>query len=71
MPEINYAENDRRMQDNPTEADLKRLASTHYAYGWTRRPWGHWSPEQVAIYNEAYDAARAAAHNVPTGSADL
>lgn len=58
MSEINFAENDRRLQDNPTTADLKRLAQTHRAYGWTQRPWGHWSDEQKRIYTEAYAAAK-------------
>ena len=54
MAERNWAEHDRNMQDNPTLDDCRALARTHRAYGWTPRPWGHWSDEQKDAYNEGY-----------------
>ena len=32
----------------------------HVAYGWVKSPFGDYTPEQLAIYNAAYDAALAA-----------
>ena len=61
MPENNYAESDKRIRDNPTKVDCRRLGSTHFHYGWARSPWGHWTEDQVALYNEGYDAAKEAA----------
>lgn len=55
MAEINFAENDQRIMNNPTDADCRRLGSTHFAYGWARTPWGHWPDDKKALYFEGYD----------------
>lgn len=56
MAERNWAEHDRQMRDAPTIEQCRDQGYTHAAYGWSRRPWGHWSSEQVAAYNEGYSA---------------
>lgn len=56
--EVNFAENDRRLQDNPTDQDCFLQGQTHFHYGWSRRPWGHWSDEQKAAYDRGYFAAQ-------------
>ncbi len=42
-----------------TPAQIINSARDHVAYGWTPRPWGHWTDEQLAIYRQAYDEAKA------------
>jgi hypothetical protein len=54
--EINWAENDRRIIENPTLEDCRRMGSTHKAYRWAPSPWGHWTDEQKAAYYEGFDA---------------
>lgn len=58
--DVNFAENDQRIMNNPTDADCRRLGSTHFAYGWARTPWGHWTDAQKALYFEGYDEAKKA-----------
>jgi len=55
--EANFAEIEQRLRDNPSPEDCYRHGHTHYHYGWSRRPWGHWSDEQKADYNRGYEAA--------------
>lgn len=47
----------KRNGDNYTLADCEEAARSHAAYGWSKRPWGHWSPEQVDAYHRAFDVA--------------
>lgn len=60
MTEINYAERERQVRDEPTEESCYRMGQTHFAYGWARTPWGHWSDEHKAHYYRGYDDAKAA-----------
>lgn len=53
----NYADNERRLADDPTPEMVRKHAQDHVAYEWSRRPWGHWSEENKRIYNEAFDEA--------------
>lgn len=53
--EINYAELEAQLQNNPTLEQCRRMGSTHAAYGWSKAPWGHWSEEQKAAYAEGWD----------------
>ena len=47
----------RTLHNNPTEAQLERLAGTHVFYGYPGKAWGHWTEEQKKIYYAAYRAA--------------
>ena len=42
--------------ENYTLDDCREHARTHRAYGWSRRPWGHWTDEQKKAYDEAFYA---------------
>jgi len=53
--EVNYAELEQQLQENPTLEMCRRQGSTHHAYGWARTPWGHWTDEQKAAYYQGYD----------------
>ena len=55
--EINYAERERRLQENPTRADCLRMGSTHHAYNWSATPYGGWTDERVDDYFEGYAGA--------------
>lgn len=52
----NFAEIEARLRDNPSLADCFRHGQAHAAYGWSRRPWGHWTAEQVAAYERGWYA---------------
>ncbi len=54
----NFAESDRRLEENPTLADCRRMGSTHFHYGWSCTPWGNWTDEQKAAFREGYQAAK-------------
>ena len=54
MSDRNWAEHERTMRDNPSLEDCRKLAISHRGYGWSRRPWGHWSDEQKAAYDKGY-----------------
>jgi hypothetical protein len=34
--------------------ECRELGATHAAYGWSRRPWGHWNDEQKAAYTDGW-----------------
>ena len=53
-PEINFAENDRKLRDEPTLEQCRAQGRTAAAYGWSAVPWGHWSEEQKAAYREGH-----------------
>ena len=62
--EINFAELQRQLDTNPTLEQCARQGSTHFAYGWSRTPpIGAQTAAQRDAYNNAYNAARAAANN--------
>jgi len=50
----NFAEIERKLRDEPTLDMCRAHGRTHKAYGWARSPWGHWTDEQKAAYNEGY-----------------
>ncbi|MDW9531925.1 hypothetical protein RWE87_13545 [Sinorhizobium meliloti] len=54
----NFAEIEQRVRDNPSDRDCFRMGHTHFHYGWSRSPWGHWTDEQKAQYDAGYDAAK-------------
>lgn len=54
--ERNWAEWDKLMRDNPTLEHCYNQGHTHAAYGWGRKPWGHWSQEQKDAYAKGYEA---------------
>ena len=56
--EINYAEREAKLRDNPTLEECYRQGSTHAAYGWSRNPWGHWTDEQKAAYETGWHEYR-------------
>lgn len=56
VTEINFAENDRKLINEPTLESCRRMGSTHAAYGWACSPWGHWPEEMKAAYREGFKA---------------
>ena len=46
-----------RKSEDFTDEQITRSARDHASYGWTRSPWGCWSPEQLALYDREYYAA--------------
>lgn len=40
--------------ENYTLEDCREYGRTHAAYGWSPRPWGHWTEEQVKAYMEGF-----------------
>lgn len=52
--DINFSELERYMQ-NPTIEDCFKNGHTHAAYGWSQRPWGHWTDEQKASYVKGWN----------------
>ena len=57
MAEINYAERERQLMNEPTIADCERMGSTHFHYGWSKNPWGHWTDEQKEAYQRGFSRA--------------
>ena len=55
MPEVNFAEVEARMRDNPSLEDCRQMGQTHKSYGWSPRPWGHWCDERKAAYHEGFE----------------
>lgn len=53
MNEVNYAENDKRLWEEPTIEEARRMGNTHAAYGWSMR-FGRWSQEHIKAYKEGY-----------------
>lgn len=53
MSEVNFAENDKRLWEEPTIKEAERMGNTHAAYGWGMRP-GHWSEEHIKAYKQGY-----------------
>lgn len=58
VQEINWAALEKQMQENPTLEMCRRNGATHYAYGWSRTPYGSWSDVQKEAYFQGYDAAK-------------
>ncbi len=65
MPEINWAENDRRLIEEPTRETAARMGSTHFAYGWACTPWGHWTEDIKQAYHNGFDEAKRKAAQEP------
>lgn len=40
--------------ENYTLEDCRQHGRDHRGYGWSRRPWGHWTEEQKKAYEEGY-----------------
>jgi hypothetical protein len=55
VTDVNYAERERQMQENPTLAMCERQGSTHRSYGWAPSPWGSWTAMQTAAYMQGYN----------------
>lgn len=54
----NFAEfEDRVNKGDITEAEARRMGSTHSAYGWSCTPYGSWSEELCAAYREGWEGA--------------
>ena len=51
--------------NNYTDADIIDAAKSHVAYGWTKAPWGHWTPEQMRLYDDTYYAERQRVRGTP------
>jgi hypothetical protein len=49
---------EKRNGNNYSLEDCAKHAVAHVAYGWSPRPWGHWTAEQVDAYMAAYRAAK-------------
>lgn len=55
MPDRNWAEHDRRIENNPTPDECRETGRIHAAYGWSPTPWGHWTEEQRIAYLEGHE----------------
>lgn len=51
---INYAEREKQVRENPTLKDAHRMGGTHCAYGWAPNPPGIWSEAHQAEYMCGY-----------------
>ncbi|MBY0560049.1 hypothetical protein [Hyphomicrobium sp.] len=56
--EVNFAEREARIRDNPSMDDCYATGRSHFGYGWACTPWGHWSDEQKEAYRAGYQAAK-------------
>lgn len=54
--ERNWAEHDRKIENNPSLEEAFGTGHTHAAYGWSKKPWGNWSEEHKAAYGRGYDS---------------
>jgi hypothetical protein len=54
MAEINFAEREAHIRDNPTLDECISTGRTHAAYRWASSPWGHWTDEQKAAYRQGF-----------------
>ena len=52
-----YIDNGVDIRDNPTEAQLIRLAAIHVAFGIPGKALSHWTPKQQKSYYDAYRQA--------------
>jgi hypothetical protein len=55
---INFAENQRRLDESPTNEMIAAKALEHVAYGWAPSPNGNWTDAQKQLYSEAFNAAK-------------
>jgi hypothetical protein len=63
MAEINYAELQEQINNNPTDRQCYRLGQTHKAYNWSRQyAAGKWTQRQRDLYDLGYDG-----EEFPTG----
>ena len=66
MTEVNFAEHDQKIRENPSLRQAYGQAQAHFGYGWSKRPWGHWSDRHKAEYDRGYEDAQRGVTDYPT-----